>query len=459
MKKLLVTILSFTLLLGGFGCKGLNATQQAAIKPVTLTYWTVYDNMSELQRLAEQYRALHSYVTINIRQLRYEEYQDKFLTALADDVGPDIMSMHVRDLKKHTGRLSSSPATVSSATVVTTGGFNPQTTVTPAQNTMPTANGVKNNYLATVGNDVIFGGKIYGLPLTVDTMALYYNKDLLDASGIATPPTNWEEFLIAVKQATKIDANDPTKIIQSAVALGTGNNIDNAPDLYALLLMQKGLKIIDQDRVAFIENSNRNQASPAFESLRFYTDFARQEKEAYTWNEFQANAFDEFVRGKSVFYFGFGFDFDRIKARAPQMNLAVTPMLQLNTEAPINVASYWVNTVPKKSKHQNEAWDFIRFISQPDNIKTYSTAAHIPSALRIHNKDQKNDENPLAPFAKQVLQANNWYRGKDYPAASLAFRQLITGYLAPIVETDTRNNEDRDEKLMNTAAQTLQQTL
>ncbi len=458
MRKLLLSLLCLVFITTGLGCKGLSADQQAAIKPVSLTYWTVYDNIPELQAMADKYMALHSYITITIRQLRYEEYQEKFITALADDVGPDIMSMNVRDLQKHTSRLSAAPATVSSATVVTTKGFNPQTTVTTVQNTMPTVNGVKNNYLATVGNDVIFGNKVYGLPLTVDTLALYYNKDLLDASGVATPPTNWEEFLAAVKQATKVDPNDPTKIIQSAAALGTANNIDNAADLYALLLMQKGLKVIDQGNVAFTRDTGA-RTSPAFESLRFYTDFARQDKEAYTWNETQDNAFDQFVRGQSVFYFGYGFDFDRIKARAPQMNLAISPMLQLNAGSAVNVANYWVETVPKKSKHQNEAWDFIRYISQPDNIKSYSAKAHVPSALRTHNKDQKNEENPLFPFAVQVLQADNWYRGKDYAAGAGAFRQLITGYLAPVNEEDTQANSDRDQRLMSTAAQTLQQTL
>lgn len=455
-KKLLVAILSFFLLLG-LGCKGLSTTEKTAIKPVTLNYWTVYDNVPELQRLATEYNGLHSYITVNVRQLRFEEYQDKFLTALADDVGPDIMSLHVRDLLKHVSRLSSSPASSTVATVVTTGGFSPKTTVTFENNLLPTVNGVKNNYLQTVGEDVIIAGKIYGLPLTVDTMALYYNKDLLDQAGIATPPENWTDFLTAVKQGTKVDPNNPDIITQSGVALGTAKNIDNAPDLYAILLLQKGVKIVDRGYVTFANNLDRNVASPALEALRFYSDFARPEKETYSWNEQMENAFDEFVRGKSIFYFGFAFDYDRIKARAPQMNLAISPMLQLNSDVVSNVASYWVETVPKKSKHQNEAWDFIRFISTPDNLKKYSAKAHTPSALRVHNKDQKNIENPLYPFASQVLQAENWYRGKDYSAGQNTFRNLITNYLKPY--PDPTKESERDNQLLFTAAQTLQQTL
>ena len=52
MRKTIVSFLTLTLLITGFGCKGLSADQQAAIKPVNLNYWTVYDNVQEIQRLA-----------------------------------------------------------------------------------------------------------------------------------------------------------------------------------------------------------------------------------------------------------------------------------------------------------------------------------------------------------------------------------------------------------------------
>jgi multiple sugar transport system substrate-binding protein len=457
-KKIISTSLFFIILLGsGFGCKGLSSTEQASITPVTLNYWTVYGNTTELQRMAAEYSALHSYITINIRQLQYEEYQDKLVNALADDVGPDIVSMHVRDLRKHLTRLSPEPATTKVFNVKVEQGFNKQTIITPEINALPTLTSIKNNYIQTVAEDVGIANKIYGLPLAIDTMALYYNKDLLDQAGVATPPSNWTEFVEAIKQSTKLDPNDPNIILQSGAALGTSKNIDNASDIYALLLMQKGITIIDGQAVTFAENDNQAQLNPAVDSLRFYTDFARSDKDTYTWNDQMGNAFEQFVRGRSVFYIGFSFDYNRIKARAPQMNLALTPMIQLSPEAPVNIASYWVESVTKKSKHQNEAWDFIRFLSLPDNIKKYSAVAFTPSALRVHNKDQKNEENPLSPFALQVLQSKNWYRGKNSSEAKNAFGNLISEYLKPY--KDERDEQERDPKLLFTAVQTLQQTL
>ena len=68
---------------------------------------------------------------------------------------------------------------------------------------------------------MILDGQIYGLPLSLDTMAIYYNKDLLDRSSVPEPPKTWEEFAVAVKKITKYD-KQTNKITQSGAALGAG---------------------------------------------------------------------------------------------------------------------------------------------------------------------------------------------------------------------------------------------
>lgn len=37
-------------------------------------------------------------------------------------------------------------------------------------------------------------GKLYAVPLAVQTLQMYYNKDLFAAAGITAPPTTWAEF-------------------------------------------------------------------------------------------------------------------------------------------------------------------------------------------------------------------------------------------------------------------------
>ena len=71
--------LACVLVLFGFGCKGLSDEEQAAIRPVTLDYWTVFHDTSELRALATSYQSIRPYVTVNIRQVGAAEFDDVFI--------------------------------------------------------------------------------------------------------------------------------------------------------------------------------------------------------------------------------------------------------------------------------------------------------------------------------------------------------------------------------------------
>lgn len=449
-RRFFVLIVLLTAL--GLGCKGLNKEQQAATAPVTLKYWTVFGNADELRKAAEEYRAVRPYVTVDVRRIRYEEFERLFLTALADDAGPDIVSIHTRALSRHKDRLAPMPASVRVARVEVKGQFQPQTVVTFEDRRLPSPNSIHRDYLATVADDVSRGGEVYGLPLSFDTLAVYYNKDLLDKSGVAVPPATWDEFSAAVKKAAKFDKKG--NIVQAGVAMGAGNNVDNAFDILSLLMLQNGVEMVSGGQPAFAAGAESG-ASPSLDALRFYTEFARPTKDVYSWNETMGKAIDEFARGRAVFYLGFAFDLPRIRARGPLLNIGVIPVPQLDQNSPVNVANYYLESVVKKSRHQNEAWDFIRFLSEPARLLANSAASGQPSPLRAHVAGALEDPN-LGPFVSQALNARNWYRGQDPDAAARAFQDLITGYLQPYGE---QGPGERDARLLQNAAAVIGQTL
>ncbi|MDR0313402.1 MAG: extracellular solute-binding protein [Treponema sp.] len=51
-----------------------------------------------------------------------------------------------------------------------------------------------------------YGGRQLGLPVSASTTVMYYNKTLLDAAGIAVPPTTFDEIIEAAK---RLPANNP----------------------------------------------------------------------------------------------------------------------------------------------------------------------------------------------------------------------------------------------------------
>lgn len=424
-------VLSIALLISGFGCKTLSVADQAAVRPITLNYWTVFGNVDELKRMATEYKALHPHVTVKIRQVRYDEFDKQLVNALADDVQPDIVSIHTRWLGAYKARLATMPASVNMSKLVQTNSITKDTQVLTDTFPMPTVEMIKKEYVAAVPEDVVIKGKIYGLPLSVDTLAVYFNQDLLDKAGIAEPPQTWDEFVSAVKLISKVDKDG--KIVQSGVSLGTGPNIDNAFDLVSALIAQNGVTLATSEgAIGFASGFDKaGAAHPTLQALDFYTNFARPTKDVYSWNLEQGNAFDAFARGKTGFYLGFAYDYERLKNRAPDLNFGIVPLFQLNKAKPANVANYWLEGVIKKSKNQNEAWDFIRFMANPDNLKKYSEVTKVPSPLRVHLKTEQEDP-VLGAFAGQLLVAKNWYKGSDIAATEEAFNIMITTIQKPV---------------------------
>jgi len=44
-------------------------------------------------------------------------------------------------------------------------------------------------------DDFLYQGQPYASPLSINTLALFYNRDLLNEAGIVLPPVTWEEFV------------------------------------------------------------------------------------------------------------------------------------------------------------------------------------------------------------------------------------------------------------------------
>jgi len=169
------------------------------------------------------------------------------------------------------------------------------------------------------------------------------------------------------------------------------------------------------------------------------------------------NSLDSFAKGKVAFFFGYSYHNSMIKTRAPQLNYGVVPMIQLNAEKPVNAADYWVQAVVGKSKKQNEAWGLINYLTRNSKaVEEYLTATKRPAALRALIAKQKEDVD-LAPFASQLLIAENWYRGKNYDGASQALGAMVEEWLnTPI--TNAGQIAQWQQDVLNRAASKVNQT-
>ncbi len=443
----------------GFGCRGLSSADVAATAPVNLEFWTVTDDVDALNALIAAYRVQRPFLSITLRQLSPAEFYPRLVEALAEDKGPDIVSVNVRDLGLLQSKLSPMPANFSDTTVTVQksqiGGD--QTIVNTQTVALPTARDIENVYVRTVAKDVIRQGGIYGLPLSLDTLALFYNKDLLDRSGVPEPPKNWDDFRAAVTKITKVD-KVTGELVQSGVALGTTKTVPAFDDVLFALLAQSGVTLADSSgRAVFDRKATANGDDPLTAVLNFITDHANPGRVVYSWNDTLGNGFDRFTRGSVGFFFGYSFSTSLIRSAAPQLNIGVLPFLQLENAPPGFAANYTIQSVTNKSKNKNEAWGFINFITQPPMVKQYLDQTHRVSALRTYLSTQQRDET-LGPFASEALTAENWYRGRNYVGARQALGELLDGWLT-INSSTPDNMKEARETLLNRTVARFNQTL
>lgn len=438
--------LALALTLTGLQCtKGVSKDVAQAARPVTLNWWRVFDDQSVVQPIIDAYRVLHPNVTIQYRKLRFEEYERELLNALAEDRGPDIISLHNTWIRGFEPKLAPFPPSVVLAFQELRGSLKKEVVTTLKTVPMLSLTQLQDRYVDTVYKDTVISSRnaqsgkfeeaIYGLPLALDTLALYYNRDMLNLAGIPEPPKTWEELQNAVKKITKLD--DKGNILTSAAALGGARNVERAADILALLMMQNGAEMFSPSGGAVFDRVplalKDRQVPPGEEALIFYADFANPLKEVYTWNEILPPSLTAFANGNTAMMLGYAYHLPQVRARAPRMNLGIAPAPQVAGNPVVNFASYWVEAVSKKSKNQNWAWDFIRFATSAEQAPKYMAAAGKPTALRALIGSQLEDRD-MGVFASQVLTAKSWYQGTNSGAADSALKEMIDAVLTAAVK-------------------------
>jgi ABC-type glycerol-3-phosphate transport system substrate-binding protein len=448
----LLLLSSFTLT----GCQILQApdtTMKNYTQPITLNVWGVYDSSDDLAPLIKAYKSSYPYVTVQYTRFRYDEYKQALLEAFATDRGPDIFAIQntwVTEYQKK-GLVSPLPSKITMAHQIVSGTFNKQVTQQLEPKVSLTIPELKKKFIDVVYHDVVIKKtdpatkisteNIYGLPMSADTLALFYNKDLFNNAGITNPPQYWDnDFQQMVKKLTKQD--NKAQIIQSGAALGGGDNIERATDILSVLMMQSGADMMDDNgnvKFSYVPENLKREVAPGAEALRFYTDFASPAKEVYCWNSQLPNSIDLFTQGKLAMLFGYSYMLPTIAANGPKVNFAISSLPQIKDNSTVNFANYWVYAVSTKilsnpdnlikgkfyaQQKQDTAWDFIQYITAEQQVKDYLNSTGRPTALRSLIDGQKSKEK-LGIFADQLLTAKSWYKGSGPITAETFMKEMI----------------------------------
>lgn len=369
----------------------------------TLTYWGLWEPEIVYTTVIADYQKLHPNVTINYKKQSQIQYRDRLSVALKGETPPDVFRFHNTWLPMLKTNLSTVPNNI----------YDPAS--------------FRSIFYPVAQKDLFAGNNFYGIPLEIDTLALYINEDIFTQAGLRVPQAWPQEFL---DTAQRLTVRTNGRIERAGAALGNAGNVTHWEDILALIMLQSGVDL------------KNPTGTLAEEALNYYVGFQNIDQ---IWDETMDESKLAFAKGNLAMYFGYSWDYFDIKDISPNLNFKVAPVPQLPDKT-VNYASYWVEGVAKNSPNQTVAWDFLKFVSSKEEIaKLYEAAAKHRGFGEPYGRtdmaDLLSSDPVVGVFIDQAKTAQSWYLASLTWDGPTGLNTKLANYFADAVNTAKTGND------------------
>lgn len=323
-----------------------------------LEVWTYFSNNEQkiFDEIANRW-AKEKDVNISISHTPFADYKKQVSVAIASDSLPDVMLI---DNPDH-------------AAFAQMGVFEDITSKVSAL-------GYKDLYFDGPLQSTMYDNKYYGLPLTSNCLALFYNKTMFEEAG-AIPPTNWEE-LIKIGKKIALDGVYPLGIALPKSEEGTFQTIP--------WLVSSGGKY---------DNLNSSGSKRAFEYLKYLIDEKIISVESINLN--QGDIQKQFSAGKLAMFVGGPWMIEQIKTDSPNLNFGVVKIPKDKKYASVlggeNIG------ILSSSNNKELAWEFISQFGEFDIMKEFiSQTGYFPPRTDVAQDDTWTKDPIKSVFAEQM---------------------------------------------------------
>jgi multiple sugar transport system substrate-binding protein len=393
-------------------------------KNVELTFWGFWEEEDAMHPIIEKYEAENPGVKITYAIQQLSNYESLLYTRLeqaqsTNEPAPDIAMIHNSWLPKFEKYLTPLPSTVMSLQ-------------TYAEEFYPTA---LEDFTGKKGD-------IYAIPLQIDGLMVIYNKDLLAKAGYSTPPADWDSFMDAAKKMTKTDSRGI--ITQAGLAVGTAENITHSTDILLYFFLQNLAPIIGEDKT--VVNLTSPRAVTAFEE---YTSFAKDEDA--TWASYLANDVTHFVRGELAMMFGTSWRALEILERTEDIDFGLAPLPRLTNNEEAYLSSYWGTSVSNTCRNSKEAWEFVEYLSQPEQLRRlYQNASKVRAFGEPYSRVSMNSE-----LAQNVYTSALAYMAPYMKSWQFGEQTFVENKLKEAITTQNDENYQSGESILRKAEQEI----
>jgi multiple sugar transport system permease protein len=301
-------------------------------EPVTLTYmgWGNPQEANISRSLLAAFEKTHP--NIRVKYILATDFDSKLRTMMAGDMAPDVFYMSVANVAVYAGKntlLNLDPYIKASR--FDTSDFFPQ-----------------------LLNGFRYQGHLYGLPKDFTTDVVYYNKDLFDRDHVPYPKAGWtwDDMRDSAKRLTH-DFDRDGRIDQFGLQYlgGTAHSYS--------WFRQAGARLFTPDGSKFAMNSPEGLRALQFLHDLDYKDHVALSTSAAAGRDAQA----EFSNGRLAMFVGYG---RWLVPRFREMNKFRWDVVVLPRDKKpatgIATVSY---SISARSKHPQEAWDLVKFLTGP----------------------------------------------------------------------------------------------
>ena len=372
---------------------------------VTLTYYGLWEPSSVMKPVIDEFEKQNPGIKISYQLQSPQDYQDRVKTALESQNSPDVVRLHSTWLPLFAKNLFPAPANSVSATEIST------------------------NFYPIVSKTLVSGTQVYGVPVTMDGLALFVNNSMFQQKSLL-PPKTWEDVLTAAKTLKEVDPLTG-KLIRAGIALGNTSNIDHWSDIVSLMLLQAGIKLTDP------------KGPEVAATIGYYTDFVTKHR---VWDDTMPPSTVAFANEKVAMIIAPIWRAPEIKSINPSLSWQTVAVPQLPDSDTINWTSFWFESVGKNSKHPQEAWKFVSFLASAKAQQLLFDAATAdrefpqpPANKAVAALAQNNAV--VAPFVSSLDTARTFYTASNTRDAKTALNSRLIKYLEDAVNAVAQNQD------------------
>ena len=286
-------------------------------------------------------------------------------------------------------------------------------------------------------------GGTYAVPLGTDTRAIWYNKKVLTAAGIAVPwdPRSWQDILDA---ARKIKANDPS-VIPFNMYAGTGTGEGTVMQSFYELLYGTGSVLYDEETKKWVVGSAGFTDSLAFLETLYDEGLAVSPAEALdanVWKKVFGEWFPNARLGATVegsYSPSFWQDGGTYAWPGYEQEMGVAPFPTQDGQAPgaVSMSGGWTLAVGAGTKEPDLAFEFLATALNKENSLAFTVeSSQIAVRTDVADEPSYQDANPFVRDVSELVSVTHFRPAtSDYPRISAAVQEateaVITGARSP----------------------------